>query len=95
MAGKYQCDDRPSGDADKDVQGETITKHCWSGGKNSVSNCLERDGLCDVADDAFKIESGKTNISLAIASVTVKQRISKRTKSQATLPRRKENGRFP
>ena len=56
----------------KNVQGEAITKYCWSGGKNSVSNYLERDGLCDVADDAFKIESGKTNISLTIASVAGK-----------------------
>ena len=30
VAGKYQWDDRPGGDADKDVQGEAITKYCWS-----------------------------------------------------------------
>ena len=34
VAGKYQCDDRPSGDADKNVQGEAMTNYCWSGGKN-------------------------------------------------------------
>ena len=44
-----------------------------------------------MVDDVFKIEFGKTNISLTIASVAGKQRISKRTKSQAsTLPRRKQ-----
>ena len=45
VAGKYQRDDRPGGDADKDVQGE---------GKNTVSIYLELDGLDDVADDAFR-----------------------------------------
>ena len=36
VAGKYQWDDRPGGDADKDVQGEAITKYSWSDGKNTV-----------------------------------------------------------
>ena len=72
-------DDRPGGDADKDVQGEAITKCCWSEGKNAVSIDLELDGLDDVADDAFKAESGKTNVSLTIASVAGKQRIFKLT----------------
>ena len=44
VAGKYQWDDRPGGDADKDVQGEAITKYCWSEGKNTVSIYLELDG---------------------------------------------------
>ena len=38
-------------------------------GKNTVSIYLELDGLDDVADDAFKVESYKTNVSLTIASV--------------------------
>ena len=80
MTGKYQEDDRPGGDADKDVQGEAITKYCLSEGKNTVSIYLELEGLDDVADDAFiKVESGKTNVSLAIASVAGKQRIFKLT----------------
>ena len=33
----------------------------------------------DVADDAFKVESDKTNVFLTIASVAVKQRIFKLT----------------
>ena len=79
MAGKYQWDDRLGGDADKDVQGEVITKYCWSEGKDTVSIYLELDGLDDVADDAFKVESGKTNVSLTISSVAGKQRIFKLT----------------
>ena len=79
MAGKCQWDDQPGGDADKDVQGETITKYCWSEGKNTVSIYFELDGLDDVADDAFKVESDKTNVPLAIASVAGKQRIFKLT----------------
>ena len=78
-AGKYQWDDRPGGDADKDVQGEAITKYCWSEGKNTVSIYLELDGLDDVTDDALKVESGKTNVSLTIASVAGKHRIFKLT----------------
>ena len=38
-------------------------------GKNTVSIYFELDGLDDVADDAFKVESYKTNVSLTIASV--------------------------
>ena len=79
MAGKYQWDDRTGGDTDKDVQGEVITKYCWAEGKNTVSIHLELDGLDDVADDAFKVEKGKTNVSLTIASVAGKQRIFKLT----------------
>ena len=41
VAGKYQWDDRPGGDADKDVQGEALTKYCWSEGRNTVSIHLE------------------------------------------------------
>ena len=37
---------------------------------------LDLDGLDDVTEDAFKAESGKTNVSLTIASVAAKQRIS-------------------
>ena len=76
---KYQWDHRPGGASDKDVQGEAITKYCWSEGKNTVSIHLELDGLDDVADDAFKVESDKTNVSLTFASVAGKQRIFKLT----------------
>ena len=79
VAGKYQWDDRPGGDADKDVQGEAITKYCWSEGKNTVSIYIELDGLDDVTEDAFKAESDKTNVSLTIASVAGKRRIFKLT----------------
>ena len=40
-APEHQQDDRPGGDADKDVQGEAITKHCWSGGKKMISICKQ------------------------------------------------------
>ena len=72
VAGKYQWMTE-GGDADKDVQGEAITKYCWSEGKNTVSIYFDLDGLNDVADDAFKVESDKTNVSLTIASVAGKQ----------------------
>ena len=74
-APEHQQDDRSGGDADKDVQGEAIAKYCWSEGKNTVSIYLELDGLDDVTEDAFKAESGKTCVSLTIASVAGKQRI--------------------
>ena len=64
--------DRSVGDADKDVQGEAITKYCWSEGKNTVNITSSLD---DVTEDACKAESGKTNVSLTIASVAGKQRI--------------------
>ena len=41
-APKHQQDDRSGGDADKDVQGEAITKHCWFGGKKMISFCKQR-----------------------------------------------------
>ena len=71
MVGKYQ----QNGDADKEVQSETIIKYCWSEGKNTVSIYIELDGLDDVSDD----EAGKTNVSLAFASVAGKQQIFKLT----------------
>ena len=61
--------------ADKDVHGEAITKYSWSEGLNAVNIYLELDGLDDVTEDAFKTESGKTNVSPSIASVAGKQRI--------------------
>ena len=79
VAGKYQWDDRPGGDADKDEKGEAIAECCWSEGKNTVSTCLELDGLDDVTEDALKADSNKTNVSLTIASVAGKQRIFKLT----------------
>ena len=61
-APEHQRDDRPGGDADKDVQGEAITKYSWSEGKNAVNIYLELDGLDDVTEDASKAECGKTNV---------------------------------
>ena len=29
VAGKYQWDDRPGGNADREVQHDTISKYCW------------------------------------------------------------------
>ena len=29
VAGKYQWDDRSGGDADRDVQHDTISRYCW------------------------------------------------------------------
>ena len=45
----------------------------------TVSIHLELDGLDDVADDAFKVEYGKADVSLTTASVAGKQRIFKLT----------------
>ena len=53
-AGEYQWDDRSGGDADKDVQGEAISKYSWSDGKKTVSIYIELDGLDDVAEEAFR-----------------------------------------
>ena len=44
-------------------------------GKNVVNIYLELDGLGDVTENEFKVDSGKTNVSLIIASVADKQRI--------------------
>ena len=41
-APEHQQDDRSGGDADKDVQGEATTKHCWSGMKKMISICKQR-----------------------------------------------------
>ena len=41
-APEHQQDDRSGGDADKDVQGEAISTHCWSGGKKMISICKQR-----------------------------------------------------
>ena len=41
-APELQWDDQPGGDADKDVQGEAITKYCWSEGEKTVSICKQR-----------------------------------------------------
>ena len=73
-ADEYQWDDRSGGDADKDVQGEAISKYSWSDGKKTVSIYIELDGLDDVAEDAFRAEAGETNVSITIASVAGKQR---------------------
>ena len=40
-APEHQWNDRSGGDADKDVQGEAMTKYCWSEGKNTVNIYLE------------------------------------------------------
>ena len=40
-APEHQHYDRSSGDEDRDVQGEAITKYSWSEGKNTV-NILRR-----------------------------------------------------
>ena len=49
-APEHQQDDRSGGDADKDVQGEAVTKYSWSGGKKMISICKQRfvqsDGNC-------------------------------------------------
>ena len=96
----HQWDDRSGGDADKDVQGEASTKCSWSEWKNAVSIYLELDGLDDVTDDALKVESGKTNVSLTIASAADKQRIFKLTGlaheiTGVKVAQKKENRRFP
>ena len=97
VAGKYQWDDRPSEDADKDVQGETITKYCWSGGKKMISICLELDGLDDVTDDAFNVESSKTKVSLTIASVVGKQAhwLGARNHRRQRFPDERKTDGFP
>ena len=46
-AGKYQWDDRSGGNADKDVQGEAISKYSWSNGKKMMT---KREELKDRMD---------------------------------------------
>ena len=58
---EHQWDDRSGGDADKDVQGEAITKYCWSEGKKTVSICKQR---------MFKL----TGLAHEIAGVKVAQK---------------------
>ena len=41
-APEHQWDDRSGVGAEKDVQGEAITKYCWSEGKKTVSICKQR-----------------------------------------------------
>ena len=76
-----------------------MTKYCWSERKNTANSYLEFDGLDDVAHDAFKAKSDKTNVSLTIASVAGKQRIFKLTGLAHEINRRqncpKENRSFP
>ena len=43
---EHHQDDRSGGDADKDVLGEAITNHCWSGGKKMISICFQFDDNC-------------------------------------------------
>ena len=77
VAGKYPVGwTRPSGDAGKDVQGEILL---FGKGRIRKALTLSLMVLDDVADDAFKVESDKTNVSLTIASVAGKQRIFKLT----------------
>ena len=87
-AGKYQWDDRSGGDADKDVKGEAISKYSWSDGKKTVSIYIELHGLDDVAEAAFKAESGATDVSLTMASVVGKQRTFKLTGLANSSPTR-------
>ena len=79
VAGKYQWNDRSGGDAVEDLQGEAITKYCWSDRKKTVSIYIEQEGLDDVAEDPFKAESDKTDVSLTIDSVVGKWRTSQLT----------------
>ena len=56
-APEHQWDDRSGGDADKDVQGEAITKYCWSEGKKTVSVCTQQ--IFKLIDLAHEITSVK------------------------------------
>ena len=66
-----------------------------------VNIYLKLDGLDDVTEDAFKADSGKTYVSLTIASVADKQRIFTLTglaheiTRRQSCPKRKDNRRFP
>ena len=68
-----------NGNADKDVQGEVLSKYSSSDGKKTLSICNELDGLDDVAEAAFKAESGERNDSLVVASAAGKRRTIKLT----------------
>ena len=92
---EHQWHDRSGEDAGKDVQIEAITNYSWSERENAVNIYLELDGLDDVTDDAFKVQSGKTNVSLTIASVAGKHRIFKGARNHRRLccaEERKTNG---
>merc|ERR1712129_672016 len=68
VACKYQWD------ADKDVQGEAISKYSWSDGKKTVSIYIELEGLDDLADDDFVVNSGEREVSMGIAALAGKRR---------------------
>merc|ERR1719382_1278252 len=71
-AGKYQWDEnRKAVDLD---MGDAITKYSWSDGKKQVSIYIELEGLDDLAEDAFKAESGEKNVSLVIDKIAGKKR---------------------
>ena len=53
-----------------------------------MSTYIELDGLDDVAEDAFKAESGATDVSLTIASVAGKDRTLKLTSLVNSSPTR-------
>merc|ERR1719382_1377964 len=64
-AGKYQWDEnRKAVDLD---MGDAITKYSWSDGKKQVSIYIELEGLDDLAEDAFVVDSGEKECSLVIA----------------------------
>ena len=46
-AGKHQRDDRSGGDADKDVQGEAISKYSWSNRKKMMTKREEHKDRMD------------------------------------------------
>ena len=56
--------------------------------KKTMSTYIELDGLDDVAEDAFKAESGATDVSLTIASVAGKHRTLKLTSLVNSSPTR-------
>ena len=98
-APQHRWDDRPGGDADKDVQGEAITKYCWSEGKNTVGISsslvvwmpwLMMHSRWNLVRPMFLLPSLQSRASREFSSS-----LAWRTKSQASkLLRRKENRRF-
>merc|ERR1712151_441168 len=57
-----------------DVKGQAITKYSWSDGKKAVSIYIEMDGLDEVADDAFSITSGESDVTFTIVAIAGKKR---------------------
>ena len=94
---EHQQDDR-SGDADKDVQGEVITKYSWSEGKNTISIAKQRFfnltiTVCtqqifkfiDLAHEIPGVQVAKKTWHKLLDEASTKEAVADDTSSESTL----------